>query len=239
MLHELYVLSSCIVLWWRQFRTDMIIDLAGALPSVRFPMGMSGGQVAGCSQNTSILPIPVSISRAKLSTSGASSISFYKSPAISCSMSGRTSLFTIFLTTSKHALHFPHTSLVGSTIVSMTYSINVQPHDDSYVKIAEEALDAISELLIPGAFLVDIIPILKYVPEWFPGAKFQSKAARMRKCAAIMRNTTFAATEKLMVFITFSRFLLDETYTFPGQRWLWSLVRLGGTTKRDSIFGHP
>ena len=64
---------------------------------------------------------------------------------------------------------------------------------------AEEAMVAIAELFIPGAFLVDIFSILKYVPEWFPGAKFQRKAAVMRKHAAIMRNTTFAATEKLMV----------------------------------------
>ena len=56
-----------------------------------------------------------------------------------------------------------------------------------------------TELLIPGAFLVDIIPILKYLPKWFPGAKFQSKAAEMRKHAEIMRNTTFEATEELMV----------------------------------------
>ena len=46
---------------------------------------------------------------------------------------------------------------------------------------------------------MDFIPILKYVPEWFPGAKFQRKAAVMRKHAAIIRHTTFAATEKLVV----------------------------------------
>ena len=53
--------------------------------------------------------------------------------------------------------------------------------------------------MIAGAFLVDIIPILKYLPEWFPGAKFHRKAAMMKKHAARMRNLTFAATEKLMV----------------------------------------
>ena len=131
--------------------------------------------------------------------SGASSVSFYRTPAISCSMSGRTSPFTKFLVTSEHTLHFLRASAVGSTIISMTYSINVHPYNDPYIKIAEEALGAIAELLVPGAFLVDIIPILKYVPEWFPGAKFQSKAAIMRKHAAIMRNTTFAATEEFMV----------------------------------------
>jgi len=102
----------------------------------------------------------------------------------------------------------------------MTYSINIRPYNDPYIKIAKEALKAGSELLIPGAFLVDIIPILKYVPEWFPGAKFQRKAAMMRKHAARIRNTTFAATEELMVCDSspFLGFLLDDKYTFSGQQ---------------------
>ena len=81
----------------------------------------------------------------------------------------------------------------------MTYSINVRPYDDPYIEFAEKAIGAIGEVAVPGAFLVDIIPILKYVPEWFPGAKFQRTAAVLRKHAGKMRNTTFAATEKLMV----------------------------------------
>ena len=121
----------------------------------------------------------------------------------------------------------------------MTYSINVRPYNDPYIKIAEEGVRAAGELLIPGAFLVDIIPILKYVPEWFPGAKFHSKAAMMRKHAARIRNTTFAATEELMVcnsspYLQFTR----DTYTFLGQQWLWSLVSFRGI-KRDPIFRYP
>ena len=100
----------------------------------------------------------------------------------------------------------------------MTYSMNVHPYNDPYIKIAEEAMGALSELLIPGAFLVDIIPILKYVPEWFPGANFQSKAAVMRKYAEVMRNMTFAATEELMVFYSSPFLLLDDTYMFSGQQ---------------------
>ena len=90
----------------------------------------------------------------------------------------------------------------------MTYSINILPYDDPHIKIAEEAVASTTPLMIPGAFLVDIIPILKYVPEWFPGAKFQRKAAVMREHAERVRNTTFTATEELMVWIiTFSRIL--------------------------------
>ena len=101
----------------------------------------------------------------------------------------------------------------------MTYCIYIQPYDDPYIKIAEEAVAATIEHLIPGAFLVDAIPILKYVPEWFPGAKFQSKAAMMREQATRIRNATFAATEKLMVWYSspFFGFLLDDMYTFSGK----------------------
>jgi hypothetical protein len=90
-------------------------------------------------------------------------------------------------------------SLVGSNTLSMTYSINVRPYNDPYIKIVEDAVSSLAELLIPGAFFVDIIPILKYVPEWFPGAKFQRKAAVMREHAVKVRNATFAATEEIMV----------------------------------------
>ena len=102
----------------------------------------------------------------------------------------------------------------------MTYGINVQPYNDPYIKIAEEAVAASAVLMVPGAFLVDIISILKYVPEWFPGAKFQSTAAMTRKHAAMIRNTTFAATEELMVCDSspFLGFSLDDTYMFSGQR---------------------
>jgi hypothetical protein len=81
----------------------------------------------------------------------------------------------------------------------MTYSINVRPYGDPFIKTAEEAVDAAAELLIAGAFLVDILPILKYVPVWFPGAKFQRKASMMRAHSEKIRNATFAETKKLMV----------------------------------------
>jgi hypothetical protein len=82
----------------------------------------------------------------------------------------------------------------------MTYGINVRPYDDPHIAIAEEAIEALSELVIAGTFLVDVLPILKYVPHWFPGAKFQKQATMMRPHAEKMRNATFAATKKLMVF---------------------------------------
>ena len=53
------------VTYFEDYRTDTVVDPAGAFPSLHFPMGMSGEQVAGYSQNTSILPITVSTIRAR------------------------------------------------------------------------------------------------------------------------------------------------------------------------------
>ena len=102
----------------------------------------------------------------------------------------------------------------------MTYSIDVQPYNDPYIKTAEEAMEAFTPLVVAGAFLVDIIPILKYIPEWFPGAKFQSKAAMMRRHAARIRNFTFEATEKLMAcdLSLLSLSLLNYLTIPPGKR---------------------
>ena len=128
--------------------------------------------------------------------SGDFSVNSYGSPTISCSMSARTFPFIISPVVT---LYFLSTSLVGSTTLSMTYSINVRPYNDPYIQIAEVGVENAAAILIAGAFLVDIIPILKYLPGWFPGAKFHSKAATMRELAAMIRDVPFAATEELMV----------------------------------------
>ncbi|KAJ7821598.1 cytochrome P450, partial [Mycena olivaceomarginata] len=75
--------------------------------------------------------------------------------------------------------------MAGEVIISVTYGINVQPADDPYVVLAEEAIKSLSYARVPGRFIVDSIPILKYLPEWFPGGQFK-------------QNVLFAETKRLM-----------------------------------------
>jgi hypothetical protein len=79
------------------------------------------------------------------------------------------------------------------------YGIAVQEYDDPYISIAEEVLNGVSEAGIPGAFLVDLFPILKYVPSWFPGAGFQKKAARWRTVNNIMADKPFCHVQEQLV----------------------------------------
>jgi hypothetical protein len=64
--------------------------------------------------------------------------------------------------------------------MKICYGIAVLEHNDPYIAIAKEAIEGIAEAGVPGAFLVDLLPVLKYVPSWFPGAGFKRKAARWR-----------------------------------------------------------
>ena len=63
--------------------------------------------------------------------------------------------------------------------------LTVIEYEDPYISIAEELLSGIAEVGISGSFLVDLFPILKYVPSWFPGAGFQKKAARWKEAGHI------------------------------------------------------
>ncbi|KAF8883970.1 cytochrome P450 [Infundibulicybe gibba] len=68
----------------------------------------------------------------------------------------------------------------ASTILDLAYGIKVQEKNDPYVEIVGASVAGFAEAGVPGAFLVDFIPILKYVPEWMPDAGFKRKAARWR-----------------------------------------------------------
>ncbi|KAH9857833.1 cytochrome P450 [Lenzites betulinus] len=70
--------------------------------------------------------------------------------------------------------HLRH--LAGATIMSVAYDIDVQSHDDPYIQVAEEVTTSISHTTNAGSYLVDVIPILRHLPEWFPGATFKKQA---------------------------------------------------------------
>jgi len=45
----------------------------------------------------------------------------------------------------------------------------VKEENDPILEIAQVANDYMLQGAVPGAFLVDALPFLKYVPNWFPG----------------------------------------------------------------------
>ena len=83
------------------------------------------------------------------------------------------------------------------------YGIAVQESDDPYISVAEEVLNGLAEAALPGAFLVDLFPFLRYVPSWFPSAGFQKKAARWREGINTMAERPFRHVEEQLVRFKF------------------------------------
>ncbi|OCH95986.1 cytochrome P450 [Obba rivulosa] len=68
----------------------------------------------------------------------------------------------------------------GSIILMMSHGYKVQEEEDIIVNTVDEAVDQFSKFTAPGAFLVDVFPILKYVPSWMPGTEWKKKAVAWR-----------------------------------------------------------
>ncbi|KAK0452985.1 cytochrome P450 [Desarmillaria tabescens] len=90
--------------------------------------------------------------------------------------------------------HIRH--LAGSTILSIAYGLEVLPENDPYILAAEAGLYSLAKAAVPGAFLVDSIPLLKYIPDWFPGATFKRKAKEWRQYSKTMREMPFEAAKR-------------------------------------------
>ncbi|KIM50800.1 hypothetical protein SCLCIDRAFT_1225091 [Scleroderma citrinum Foug A] len=77
------------------------------------------------------------------------------------------------------AVHIRRT--VGSVILRMSHGYQVQDDHDRFVQSAENGLLIFGQSTIPGTFLVDVLPLLRYIPEWFPGAGFKSTTRKWKE----------------------------------------------------------
>ncbi|TFK48195.1 cytochrome P450 [Heliocybe sulcata] len=77
----------------------------------------------------------------------------------------------VFMTTVRNA---------GGIILKVAYGWTVEGNDDYFVSLMEEAFQLSAEINAPGKWLVDAFPLLRFVPTWFPGARFKREAERYR-----------------------------------------------------------
>ncbi|KAF9449842.1 cytochrome P450 [Macrolepiota fuliginosa MF-IS2] len=85
-----------------------------------------------------------------------------------------------------------HTRLLFlSSVMEITYGDPVEDPHDPLLANVEVVLSAVTEALIPGRFLVDVIPALKYVPEWLPGAGWKRRANYVKKVNELVSRRPF------------------------------------------------
>jgi len=66
----------------------------------------------------------------------------------------------------------------ASVIMKIMYDVKVKDLSDPYVHMAGKGLHGLECATQPGRYLADAIPIMKYIPPWFPGAHFRRSWTR-------------------------------------------------------------
>ncbi|KAI0753232.1 CyP450 monooxygenase [Daedaleopsis nitida] len=83
---------------------------------------------------------------------------------------------------------------VGSSITRIAYGLA----DDEHLSLAEEGAEIFLSAFTPGKFIVEMFPILKHIPSWFPGVRFRRQAAYWRERYVEVRNKPFEAAMAMM-----------------------------------------
>ncbi|KAK0472767.1 cytochrome P450 [Armillaria novae-zelandiae] len=80
-----------------------------------------------------------------------------------------------------------------SIIMRVAYGhvMSVGSEPDELTNLAKEVMRNLSLVLTPNKYLVDGLPFLRFIPAFFPGAKFQNQAAQCRDTLSRFWNTPF------------------------------------------------
>ncbi|KAI1790111.1 CyP450 monooxygenase [Ganoderma leucocontextum] len=83
---------------------------------------------------------------------------------------------------------------VGATIMDITYGLDVAGSDNRFVALLADFAEAFEAAFAPGKYLVEMFPLLRNVPAWFPWATFHRDASLYRESFSAMRNEPFDRT---------------------------------------------
>ncbi|KAI0367633.1 O-methylsterigmatocystin oxidoreductase [Pilatotrama ljubarskyi] len=87
----------------------------------------------------------------------------------------------------------------SATIMDAVYGLKVAEQDDPFVSLAEKVATTFSTIVVPGRYLVELIPWLRYLPAWLPGARFKRDALRWRSDVAAARDVSYTASLELIM----------------------------------------
>ena len=83
--------------------------------------------------------------------------------------------------------------------MKITYDLDVDI-DSDYLFLVGKALEYLSPTRVPGAFWVEFLPFLRYIPPWVPGAHFKKWAERCTPVVNRMVDQAFDSVKQSMVF---------------------------------------
>ncbi|KAF7331776.1 hypothetical protein MKEN_00057500 [Mycena kentingensis (nom. inval.)] len=101
----------------------------------------------------------------------------------------------------------------GTIILHMAYGYETKENNDPFVQLADQATEQFSLATAPGGFMVDLIPVLRHTPRWFP-VGWRVKANAWSATLDQMVEQPFAFVKRQMAAgvapVSFTSKLLEE-----------------------------
>ncbi|KAJ3563355.1 hypothetical protein NP233_g8990 [Leucocoprinus birnbaumii] len=105
--------------------------------------------------------------------------------------------------------------LAGAVIMEIVYGHEVKSFDDEFLQVASKGGRTIAAAGAVGAHIVDLIPPLRFIPDWLPGAGFKRLPPGTREDLIAMRDVPFNHVKEKMKAGTarpsYTSTLLEET----------------------------
>ncbi|EPT01646.1 hypothetical protein FOMPIDRAFT_124761 [Fomitopsis schrenkii] len=182
--------SSIVVLSSREAISDLL-EKRGATYSDR-PLAIMAGELARFRDYTAFMPYCDRHRYSRKLIFGM--INAHKLPELRAIQEAKTAEFLSRLTHTPQDFRAHAHWLVAAIVLQMTYGLTAGGSDDPYVLAMEEFMVDLSEITAPGAYLVDALPFLKYLPEWLPGASFKTRAREVRESLASIETKLYLVT---------------------------------------------
>ncbi|KAK7438570.1 hypothetical protein VKT23_017905 [Stygiomarasmius scandens] len=79
----------------------------------------------------------------------------------------------------------------GAIILRISHGYKVLEGEDPFVTLADQATEQFSHSTSPGGFLVNLVPALRHLPDWFPGTGFKRIAREWKATLDAMVDQPF------------------------------------------------
>ena len=82
-------------------------------------------------------------------------------------------------------------STFAATVMRITYGIELSETNDKYFMMVQRLAEIGEDIAVPGRYPVEAIPLLRFLPAWFPGAYFKRFAEDNRPVTLRVLNRPF------------------------------------------------
>ena len=90
-------------------------------------------------------------------------------------------------------------STFTAAVLDVLFGYTAADDGDEMMAIVDDALDWTGEAFTPGKYLIEALPILQYVPPWFPGATVQKLIVYWRSTVMRLKEEPYRRVKEAIV----------------------------------------